>query len=88
MTTEHHSRHHASYDCNFAIFSGVSNPIFNKLIYVIHWRRRSGSFCLRSIVLPPVLSANDDARTWCGAVPSRIGHGYCRDRHSSARARR
>ena len=74
MTTEHHSRHHASYDCNFAIFSGVSNPIFNKLIYVIHWRSPLWFFLLcGGIVLPPFLSANDNARTWCGAVPSRIG---------------
>ena len=74
MTTEHHSRHHASYDCNFAIFSGISNLFFNKAIYVIHWRSPIWFFLLGGgIILPVVLSANKGLRAWCGAVPGRIG---------------
>lgn len=74
MTTEHHSRHHASYDCNFAIFSGISNVFFNRAIYVIHWRSPLWFFLLGGgIILPVVLSANKGLRVWCSAVPGRLG---------------
>merc|ERR1719361_1810832 len=34
MSDAHHHKHHTTYDCNFAIFSGLCNPILNHVVKI------------------------------------------------------
>ena len=79
MTTEHHSKHHASYDCNFSIFNGWSNILFNKLIYVIHWRSPIWFFLLGVGILVPIGFTNPSTMQWCQRIPNRLFH-WCMTR--------
>ena len=75
MTTEHHSKHHASYDCNFSIFNGLSNPLLNKLIYIIHWKSPIWFVLLCLGFAVPIVLTNESVKEWCVNVPFRLFHG-------------
>ena len=58
MTVRHHSAHHASYDCNFCIFSGWMNPLLNQLIHIVHWRSPLWLFILAGFAFVPIWATN------------------------------
>merc|ERR1711871_82796 len=58
MTVKHHSSHHASYDCNFCIFSGWMNPLLNRLVHIVHWRSPMWLFILAGFAFVPIWATN------------------------------
>ena len=74
MTTEHHSKHHASYDCNFSIFNGWTNVLLNKGIYILHWRSPIWFFLLGWTIVVPVVFTNPSLMQWCQNMPTRLLH--------------
>ena len=65
MSVKHHSMHHASYDCNFCIFSGKSNIVLNQLVHVIHWRSPLWVVILVICAVIPILVADHKSvRHW------------------------
>merc|ERR1711871_782587 len=62
MNVQHHSAHHASYDCNFCIFSGWMNPLLNQLVHVIHWRSPLWVFVLAGFAFVPLWATNESVQ--------------------------
>ena len=84
MTTRHHSKHHASYDCNFCIFSGLMNPLLNRLVYVVHWRSPLWFFLLVFFIASPAIFTNKSIRQWITRLPGRCLWCSRRKRGSSS----
>jgi len=52
MSIKHHSLHHASYDSNFCIFSGICNPLLNATVqYLVPWKSPLWVFILAGPLL-------------------------------------
>jgi len=64
MNVQHHSAHHASYDCNFCIFSGWMNPLLNQLVHIIHWRSPMWVFVLAGFAFVPLFVTNSTVQEW------------------------
>ena len=65
MSIKHHSQHHASYDSNFCIFSGVCNPLLNVIVkYLVPWQSPLWVFILGVFISLPVVGTHESIQMW------------------------
>jgi hypothetical protein len=73
MSIKHHSKHHASYDSNFCIFSGICNPLLNVIVkYLVPWQSPLWVFILGFFISLPVVGTNDSIQMWAKNQASRV----------------
>lgn len=68
MSSAHHNKHHQTYDCNFAISSGWSNPIWNALVSSDKFLDKDDmawfGICLGFYFLPTIVAVTMGQLAW------------------------